>query len=38
MGTDNYAESLRLDSAPSQNIIIVTEDNVAETIHRVILK
>lgn len=38
MGTDNYAESLRLDSAPSQNIIIVTEDNVAETIHRVILE
>ena len=37
MGTDNYAESLRLSSTPSQNLIVVTPENVTESIHRIIL-
>ena len=35
MGTDDYAKDLRLTSRPSQNIILVTEDSVADLIHRV---
>ena len=37
MGTDDFAESLRVNSKPSQNFIVVSEDNVAEEIHRIIL-
>lgn len=37
MGTDSYAEKLRLSSKPSQNLIIVTEDSVADSIHRILL-
>lgn len=38
MGTDSYAASLRLSSLPTQNLIICTEDNVAECIYRLIIK
>lgn len=37
MGADLYATDLRLTNKPSQNIIIATQDNVANEIHRVIL-
>lgn len=37
MGTDNYAKDLRLDSEPSQNIIVATKDSVCEFIRRVVL-
>ena len=37
MGTDDFAESLRVNSKPSQNFIVVSENNVAEEIHRIIL-
>ena len=35
MGTDNYAKDLRLDSQPSQNIIVSTKDSVCDYIRRV---
>ena len=35
MGTDSYAKDLRLDSQPSQNIIIATKDSVCDYIRRV---
>ena len=35
MGTDTYAQDLRLTSAPSQNLIIVSNDNVCECIYRI---
>lgn len=38
MGTDSYATNLRLSSVPSQNLIIVTEDNPVEQIYRITLK
>lgn len=38
MGTDEYAEDLRLSSTPSQNLIIVSDENPTEAIHRIILK
>ena len=38
MGTDSYAQSLRLTSTPSQNFVVVTPRNVTESIHRIILK
>lgn len=37
MGTDNYAKNLRLSSKPSQNLIIVSEENVMETLYRIVL-
>ena len=37
MGTDAYAEKLRLSSKPSQNLIIVSEDNVVDEIHRIVV-
>lgn len=37
MGTDTYAQKLRLSSTPSQNLIIVTEGNVTECIYRITL-
>lgn len=37
MGTDDYAEDLRLSSTPSQNLIIMTRENPIEAIHRIIL-
>jgi hypothetical protein len=37
MGTDSYAEKLRLSSRPSQNLIIVTGESVADSIHRILL-
>ena len=37
MGTDDYAEKLRLSSRPSQNLIIVSEDSVCEAIYRIVL-
>lgn len=35
MGTDGYAQKLRLSSIPSQNLIIVSEENVTECIYRI---
>lgn len=35
MGTDSYAEKLRLSCDPSQTLIIATEDNVCECIYRI---
>ena len=35
MGTDQYAKDLRLDSQPSQNIIVATRDSVCDYIRRV---
>ena len=35
MGTDSYAKDLRLDSQPSQNIIVATKDSVCDYIRRV---
>ena len=37
MGTDQYAEKKRLSSKPSQNLIIVTEDNVISDIKRILV-
>lgn len=37
MGTDSYAQKLRLSSTPSQNLIIVTKENVTEAIHRILV-
>ena len=37
MGTDDYSERLRLSSYPSQNLIIVSEDNVMEILYRIVL-
>ena len=37
MGTDSYAEKLRLSSKPSQNMIIVTKDNVTENIYKIVV-
>ena len=37
MGTDSYAEKLRLTSRPSQNLIIATKDSVASVIYRILL-
>ena len=37
MGTDSYAEKLRLTSKPSQNLIIVTPDNVIDDIKRILV-
>ena len=37
MGTDDYAYNKRLSSNPSQTFIVVTPNNVAEMIHRIIL-
>jgi hypothetical protein len=30
MGTDDYAQKLRLSAKPSQNFIVATRENVAE--------
>lgn len=38
MGTDEFAENLRLSSEPSQNLIICSKSNVLEKLHRIILK
>lgn len=38
MGTDSYAEKLRLSSDPSQTFIIVSPENVCECIYRIIVK
>ena len=37
LGTDTFAKNLRLTSRPSQNLIIVDKNNVAECIYRIIL-
>lgn len=37
MGTDEYAFNKRLNSDPSQTLIMVSEDNIAKSIHRIIL-
>lgn len=37
MGIDDYAETLRLTNRPSQNLIMLSKDNVIESIHRIIL-
>lgn len=37
MGTDSYAKNLRLNSAPSQNFIAVTPDNVVYGIHKILV-
>lgn len=37
MGTDKYALDLRLNSRPSQNIILIDEKSVMSDIHRVVL-
>ena len=38
MGTDSYAANLRLSSKPTQNLIIVSESNVAQSIYRIIVE
>ena len=38
MGTDSYAEKLRLTSDPSQTFITVSKQNVTECIYRIVLK
>ena len=38
MGTDSYAEKLRLSSEPSQTLIVVTKDNVCDGIYRILVK
>lgn len=35
MGVDQYANDLRLTSKPSQNMIIVSEDDVTEAIYKI---
>lgn len=37
MGTDVYSKNLRLSSNPSQNLIIVSEDNPVYAIHRILV-
>ena len=37
MGTDSYAEKLRLSSVPSQNLIIVSEKSVCDAVYRITL-
>lgn len=37
MGTDDYAEKLRLNASPSQNLIIVSPGNVMEVLYRIVL-
>lgn len=37
MGTDDYASDLRLNNKPSQNLIILSEESVAESIHKIVL-
>lgn len=37
MGTDDYASDLRLNNKPSQNLIILSEVSVVESIHKIIL-
>ena len=37
MGTDNYAKNLRLSAKPSQNLIIVSPQNVLDCLYRIIL-
>ena len=37
MGTDEYAKDLRLNSKPSQNLLISTKENVMETLYRIVL-
>ena len=38
MGVDEYAHDLRLISEPTQNLIVVTPDNVCEQIYRIQVK
>lgn len=38
MGTDSYAEKLRLSAEPSQTLIVVTPSNVCEEIHRILVR
>ena len=35
MGTDDYAKDLRLCASPAQTLIISSEDNIIESIHRI---
>ena len=37
MGTDSFAQKLRLSSPPTQTLIISSPDNVLESIHRIVL-
>ena len=37
MGTDDYAEKLRLSASPSQNLILVSNHNVCECIYRLLV-
>lgn len=37
MGTDSYAFKYRLSAKPSQNLIIISDENVTESIHRIAL-
>lgn len=37
MSTDDYAFRLRLSAKPSQNLVIVSEDNVTEAVHRIVV-
>ena len=37
MGTDDYAEKLRLSSKPSQNLIIVSDKSVCDALYRIVL-
>lgn len=37
MGTDSHAFKYRLSALPSQNLVIVSEDNVTEAVHRIVL-
>ena len=38
MGVDDYAETLRVCSKPSQNFIVISEDSPAESIHRIVVE
>ena len=35
MGTDDYAQQLRLSSKPSQNLIIVSKENPVECVYKI---
>lgn len=37
MGMDEYAEKLRLNAYPSQNLIIVSKENIMDTFYRIVL-
>lgn len=37
MGTDDYASDLRLNNKPSQNLIILSEESVIDSIHKITL-